>query len=944
MKQIDRFKQWSALYGSNAIYVEEMYESYLSDPHSVSEEWAAFFKDFKNDETINVSHAAVKESFKELARIKNQSAAQYTIDPVASEKQAAVLRLIEAYRMRGHQAAELCPVHIRDRQIIPELSPEYHGLSSQDFESEFNTGTLTNVAQMKLKDIIKILNRTYTQSIGAEYMHITKTEERTWIQNQLESVNNNIKFSKEQKIETLKELISAEGLERYLHTRYVGQKRFSLEGSDALIPLMHELIDESSEEGAEEVIIGMAHRGRLNMLVNILGKAPKDLFDEFEGKRTVERGAGDVKYHMGFSSSIQTKHGDLHLALMFNPSHLEIVDPVTEGSVRARLERRAENLSPLPFSKVLPVLIHGDAAFAGQGVVMETLQLSEVRGYRCGGTVHIIVNNQIGFTTSNPLDVRSSAYSSDVAKLIQAPIFHVNGDDPEAVKFIAELAINYRQTFNKDVVIDLVSYRRLGHNEADEPSATQPMMYKKIKAHQTPAAVYAERLIAEGTITQAEYKAMTKAYRDRLEEGKSVGYPTIPAINDTYTKKWAKFLKDSPKFGTPEQVVPKTAVPASEIKALAEEMSVLPQGFTLHPRVQKIYEDRIKMAAGAAPIDWGFAENMAYATLLKEGHGVRISGQDSGRGTFFHRHAVFHNQVDGSSYVPLQHVSNGARFTVIDSILSEAAVMGFEYGYAATEPDSLVIWEGQFGDFANGAQVVIDQFVSAGETKWMRLCGLTLLLPHGYEGQGPEHSSARPERFLQMCAENNMSVVVPTTPAQTFHLFRRQVLQEYRKPLICFSPKSLLRHKLAVNTLEDLTDGAFQPMIPESKELENKKVDTLVISVGKIYYDLFEMREEKALNNFALVRLEEIYPFPAAQLAEIVATYPNLKEIVFVQDEPRNQGYAFFVRDYLDVHASKKVSIRYVTREASASPAVGYNSVHVEQQQQLLQQTFNMSL
>ncbi|MDC7251751.1 2-oxoglutarate dehydrogenase E1 component [Wohlfahrtiimonas chitiniclastica] len=944
MKQIDRFKQWSALYGSNAIYVEEMYESYLSDPHSVSEEWAAFFKDFKNDETINVSHAAVKESFKELARIKNQSAAQYTIDPVASEKQAAVLRLIEAYRMRGHQAAELCPVHIRDRQIIPELSPEYHGLSSQDFESEFNTGTLTNVAQMKLKDIIKILNRTYTQSIGAEYMHITKTEERTWIQNQLESVNNNIKFSKEQKIDTLKELISAEGLERYLHTRYVGQKRFSLEGSDALIPLMHELIDESSEEGVEEVIIGMAHRGRLNMLVNILGKAPKDLFDEFEGKRTVERGAGDVKYHMGFSSSIQTKHGDLHLALMFNPSHLEIVDPVTEGSVRARLERRAENLSPLPFNKVLPVLIHGDAAFAGQGVVMETLQLSEVRGYRCGGTVHIIVNNQIGFTTSNPLDVRSSAYSSDVAKLIQAPIFHVNGDDPEAVKFIAELAINYRQKFNKDVVIDLVSYRRLGHNEADEPSATQPMMYKKIKAHQTPAAVYAERLIAEGTITQAEYKAMTKAYRDRLEEGKSVGYPTIPAINDTYTKKWAKFLKDSPKFGTPEQVVPKTAVPASEIKTLAEEMSVLPQGFTLHPRVQKIYEDRIKMAAGAAPIDWGFAENMAYATLLKEGHGVRISGQDSGRGTFFHRHAVYHNQVDGSSYVPLQHINSGARFTVIDSILSEAAVMGFEYGYAATEPDSLVIWEGQFGDFANGAQVVIDQFVSAGETKWMRLCGLTLLLPHGYEGQGPEHSSARPERFLQMCAENNMSVVVPTTPAQTFHLFRRQVLQEYRKPLICFSPKSLLRHKLAVNTLEDLTDGAFQPMIPESKELENKKVDTLVISVGKIYYDLFEMREEKALNSFALVRLEEIYPFPAAQLAEIVATYPNLKEIVFVQDEPRNQGYAFFVRDYLDVHASKKISIRYVTREASASPAVGYNSVHVEQQQQLLQQTFNMSL
>ncbi len=944
MKQIDRFRQWSALYGANAIYVEEMYESYLADPHSVSDEWASFFNDFKNDETINVSHAAVKESFKELARMKNHSAAQYTIDPVASEKQAAVLRLIESYRMRGHQTAVLCPVQIRERKIIPELSPEYHGLSKSDLETEFNTGTLTNVAQMKLKDIIEILERTYTQSIGAEYMHMTQTEERTWIQNQLESVKQNIKYSKEEKIETLKELISAEGLERYLHTRYVGQKRFSLEGSDALIPLMHELIDQSSEEGAEEVIIGMAHRGRLNMLVNILGKAPKDLFDEFEGKRTVERGAGDVKYHMGFSSSIQTKHGDLHLALMFNPSHLEIVNPVTEGSVRARLERRAENLSPLPFETVLPVLIHGDAAFAGQGVVMETLQLSEVRGYRCGGTVHIIVNNQIGFTTSNPLDVRSSAYSSDVAKLIQAPIFHVNGDDPEAVKFIAELAINYRQKFQKDVVIDLVSYRRLGHNEADEPSATQPMMYKKIKAHKTPAAVYADRLIAEGVVTEAEYKALTKTYRDRLEEGKPVGYPTIPAINDTYTKKWAKFLKNSPKFGTENQKNPKTTVSLQEIKRVSEEMSVLPQGFTLHPRVQKIYEDRIKMAAGALPVDWGFAENLAYATLLQEGHSVRISGQDSGRGTFFHRHAVFHNQVDGSSYIPLQHLDKGARFTVIDSILSEAAVMGFEYGYAATEPDALVIWEGQFGDFANGAQVVIDQFISAGETKWMRLCGLVLLLPHGYEGQGPEHSSARPERFLQMCAENNMSVVTPTTPAQTFHLFRRQVLQEYRKPLICFSPKSLLRHKLAVNTLEDLTEGSFQPMIPEVKELENKKVETLVVSVGKIYYDLYEKREELELNNFALVRLEEIYPFPAAQMAEIASTYPNIKEIVFVQDEPINQGYAFFVRDYLDIYKTKKTNVRYVAREASASPAVGYNSVHVEQQNQLIQQVFNIDL
>ena len=942
MKLIDKFSKYSALYGANAPYIEEMYESYLADPNSVGENWQEYFKEYRDGRTQDVAHGPIKASFEHLARQGRRPCASAGMDHVASEKQTAVLKLIDAYRRRGHQVASLCPLNLRERQDVPELSLGYHGLSNADLETEFNTGGLCGVPHMTLRQILEILDRTYINHVGVEYMHITDHDERNWIQSRLESTGEAIQFSDDEKKETLKELVSAEGLERYLHMRYVGQKRFSLEGGDAFIPLMHELVNCASDKDAEEIVIGMAHRGRLNMLVNVLGKAPKDLFDEFEGKPTFTTGSGDVKYHMGFSSTVETRNKPVHLALSFNPSHLEIVDPVVEGSVRARLERRlTKEQNRLQYNKVLPVLIHGDASFAGQGVVMETMQLSKVRGYSCGGTVHIVINNQIGFTTSNPLDVRSATYCTDAAKIIQAPIFHVNGDDPEAVRFVTQTALAYRQTFNKDVVIDLVCYRRLGHNEADEPSATQPMMYKLIKAHKTPAEIYADKLIAEGVITADEYKTYTKEYRELLELGKPVGFPVTDTLNMAYVDEWNRILEHQAKFGTDQDEKPNTAVDVARIKDLTEKMHELPEGVTLHPRVQRIHDNRYKMGSGALEMDWGFAETMAYATLLEEGYPVRISGQDSGRGTFFHRHAVYHNQNDGSSYVPLAHIADDqARFTVIDSILSEEAVLGFEYGYSTAEPNSLVIWEAQFGDFVNGAQVVIDQFIASSETKWRRLSGLVMLLPHGYEGQGPEHSSARPERFLQLCAENNMSFVVPTTPAQAFHMFRRQMLQDYRKPLVCMSPKSLLRHRQAVSTLEDLSEGQFMPVIPEIEEINNRQVEKVVISVGKIYYDLVNARAEKGIENTAIIRLEEIYPFPTKVLSEILADYPKAKEIVFCQDEPANQGYAVFVREYLEEIVDKSSVLRFATRPKAAAPAVGYNSYHIEQQNALIEDVF----
>lgn len=934
---IEQFRQSSPLYGGNAAFIEDLYESFLRNPESVSENWRQYFRSLQEPHDgglRDIAHGPIRESFAHLARQPAlvPLARGPALAPEAAEKQASVLRIMNAYRTRGHQAANLDPLSLRERPPIADLDPGYHGLNEADMDTEFNTGSLAAPDRMKLRDILALVREVYVGTLGSEYMHITKTEEKRWIQRRLEGRRAKLDLSADERRWLLKMLVAAEGLEKYLHTRYVGQKRFSLEGGESLIPVMDDLIQQAGRQGVQEIIIGMAHRGRLNMLVNIIGKSPAELFEEFEGKRRLaESSSGDVKYHMGFSSNVETAGGPVHLALAFNPSHLEIVNPVVEGSVRARLERRRDGQESLPFNGVIPVLIHGDAAFAGQGVIMEGLQMSQVRGYRTGGTVHVITNNQIGFTTSNPLDARSALYCTDVAKMVQAPIFHVNGDDPEAVLFVTRLALDYRMEFNKDVVIDIVCYRRLGHNEADEPSATQPMMYKKIKARKTAATLYAERLINENLISEQDFKDMQAEYRANLDAGRDVSRQVIASVENPFAVDWSK-LKDK-NWDTPVD----TSVPIETIRKLSERMLTLPDSFELHPRVAKIMDDRRKMAAGALALDWGFAENMAYATLLNEGFQVRVSGQDSGRGTFFHRHAVLHNQKDGSSYVPLANLADKQpTFMVIDSILSEEAVLGFEYGFSTAEPNGLVIWEAQFGDFANGAQVVIDQFISSGEAKWGRLCGLTLLLPHGYEGQGPEHSSARLERYLQLCAEHNIQVCVPSTPAQAFHMLRRQMLRSFRKPLIVMSPKSLLRHKLAVNALEDLTQRGFQTVLGEIDDINPKKVERVIFCSGRVYYDLLEARRDRNLEHVAIIRIEQLYPFPEARYREELERYAKAKDIVWCQEEPRNQGAWYQTLHRLKAPLDAKQEVLYAGRPASASPAVGYYSLHVEQQQALV--------
>jgi len=936
---LEQFRQSSPLYGGNAAFIEDLYERYLRNPESVDAAWKGYFRSLQTQGDgglQDIAHGPIRESFANLARQPAAALAlREVLSPEAAEKQASVLRLINAYRTRGHQTADLDPLKLRDRPPVSDLDPGFHGLNEADMDTEFNVGSLaTPYTRMKLRDILALVRSVYVGTIGAEYMHIIRTEDKRWIQKRLEGQQAHLDLSAEERRWILKMLVASEGLERYLHTRYVGQKRFSLEGGDSLIPMLDELVQHTGKAGMQEIVFGMAHRGRLNVLVNIIGKSPNELFAEFEGKRRIaESSSGDVKYHMGFSSNVLTPGGPVHLALAFNPSHLEIVNPVVEGSVRARLERRRKGgeQETLPFDTVMPVLIHGDAAFAGQGVIMECLQMSQVRGYRTGGTVHIVINNQIGFTTSNPLDTRSAMYCTDVSKMVQAPIFHVNGDDPEAVLFVTRLAADYRREFDKDVVIDMICYRRLGHNEADEPSATQPMMYKKIRARKTAAALYADKLIDAGIITEQEFKEMQAGYRANVDAGRNVSREILVSVENPFAVNWSR-LKDK-NWDAP--VV--TAVPIDTVRALSERLLTLPEGFELHPRVAKIMDDRRKMAAGALPLDWGFAENMAYASLLQQGYQVRISGQDCGRGTFFHRHAVLHNQKDGSSYVPLANLfPNQPAFTVIDSILSEEAVLGFEYGYSTAEPNGLVIWEAQFGDFANGAQVLIDQFISSGEAKWGRLCGLTLLLPHGYEGQGPEHSSARLERYLQLCAENNMQVCVPTTPAQAYHMLRRQMLRPFRKPLIVMSPKSLLRHKLAINSLEDLIQGGFQPIIGEIDDLDPGKVNRLVFCCGKVYYDLLEARRERGLDTVAIIRIEQLYPFPEVRYLEELGRYPQVKAIVWCQDEPRNQGAWYQIQHQLNAPLGTKQPVQYAGRPASASPAVGYHSVHVEQQQALV--------
>ena len=933
---------WGAdtqLDGNSVLYLEEMYERYLSEPNAVPDSWKQYFDGLPkvNGNAQDTAHAPVREYFKAHAA-KPQAVAAAT-DPAQLEqerKQVKVLQLINAYRVQGHFHAKTNPLDPDSAPFIKELTLEHHGLSEQDLNSKFNTGSLFAPDQMSLRDILAQLQQTYCQHIGVQYMHTTSTEQKRWIQERLETIRSTPSYSKEEKLDILDRLTAAEGLERYLHTNYVGQKRFSLEGGESLIPMLHSLILHAGETGTNEIVIGMAHRGRLNVLVNILGKSPAMLFSEFEGKYADTGRTGDVKYHMGYASDLQTKGGPVHVAMAFNPSHLEIVGPVVEGAVRARQDRWSENAE----DKIVPVILHGDAAFAGQGVNMEMMQMAETRGYRTGGSIHIVINNQVGFTTSAAADARSTYYCTDLAKMVDSPVFHVNGDDPEAVVLVTNLAMDYRTQFNKDVVIDLVCYRRHGHNEADEPSATQPVMYRKIRALPTTREVYAKRLAQEGVITAEEAQERVQRCRQQLTEGTS----TVPhllakdAVKNPFPVDWKRFTSGTWK--TPAD----TTIKPELVKELGDKLTVYPEGFKLNSRVARIVADRKKMANGEMPMDWGFCENLAYATLVEEGYPIRLSGEDCGRGTFFHRHAVFHEQDTGATFVPLQHLAADQKpFVVIDSLLSEEAVLGFEYGYSTTEADTLTIWEAQFGDFANCAQVVIDQFISSGEQKWGRLCGLVMLLPHGFEGQGPEHSSARLERYLQLCAQDNMQVCVPSTPAQAFHMLRRQMVRQARIPLIVMTPKSLLRHPLAVNTLADLTERGFQNVIDEIDALDPAKVTRLVFCSGKVYYDLLEKRRGANLDNAAIVRIEQLYPFPEDDMKAVLARYPNVTQYIWAQEEPLNQGAWLSIQPALRSVLGKAAELEVASRPASASPAVGSSKVHVKQQNQLVNDALGLA-
>ena len=931
---------WSSSHiaGTNAAYVESLYETYISDPNGIPPEWRDYFDRLPKVATQalslqDVPHSVVRDQFAKIGKMRVRTEATVAHDAQATEyerKQIRVLQLIGAYRQRGHQKAKLDPLGLQERDPVPDLELGFHQLSAADLDTVFQVGSLyLGTSDASLKQIVGALERTYCNTIGAEFMHIVDTEQRHWIMSRMESVRSAPEMTREQRIQILRRLIKAEGLEKSLGSKYPGTKRFGLEGGESLIPMMSEAIQRIGGYGAKEIVIGMAHRGRLNVLVNILGKNPGDLFDEFEGRVNFQN-SGDVKYHQGFSSNVMTPGGEVHLALAFNPSHLEIVAPVVEGSVRARQDRRSDPIG----DTVVPLVIHGDAAFAGQGVVMETFQMSQTRAYKTGGTLHIVINNQVGFTTSRQEDARSTEYCTDVAKMVQAPIFHVNADDPEAVVFVTQLAVDFRNTFKRDVVIDLVGYRRRGHNEADEPSVTQPLMYSKIKKHPSTRDLYAQRLIAEGILTEEEDTDLTERYRESLDRGEPLVSSLVMEPNSELFVDWTPYL------GHAWTAHCDTSVPITQLRELSERANLAPEGFSVQRQVNKILEDRRKMGAGALEINWGFAETMAYATLLTSGFPVRMTGQDVGRGTFSHRHAVLHNQKRDEQYIPLQHLSSEqAPFRIFDSLLSEEAVLAFEYGYATTSPTGLVMWEAQFGDFANGAQVVIDQFITSGEHKWSRLCGLTMLLPHGYEGQGPEHSSARLERYLQLCAEHNIQVCMPTTPAQVFHMLRRQAIRPLRKPLVVMSPKSLLRHKEATSTLEDLADGRFHTVLDETDGLDPTKVKRLILCSGKVFYDLRAARRERGIEDMALVRIEQLYPFPGEDLAEIVSQYPNIEDAIWCQEEPMNQGawYAsqHHMRRVIQQH-KVDVYLRYAGREASASVSAGYTALHLREQEQFI--------
>ncbi|PLP97337.1 2-oxoglutarate dehydrogenase E1 component [Cupriavidus pauculus] len=940
---MQQYQSNSYLFGGNAPYVEELYEAYLQNPSSVPDNWRAYFDAMQNVPAVDgsnardIPHAPIVASFAERAKQGPIKTIVASADSDMGRKRVAATQLIAAYRNIGSHWADLDPLKRQERPPLPDLDPAFYGFSEADLDIVFNaSNTYFGKESMSLRELLNNLRETYCGTIGAEFMYVSDQAQKRWWQERLETTRSKPVFTLEKKKHILDRLTAAEGLERFLHTKYVGQKRFSLEGGESFIAAMDELIQHSGSKGVQEIVIGMAHRGRLNVLVNTLGKMPADLFAEFEGKHVDDLPAGDVKYHKGFSSDVSTEGGPVHLSLAFNPSHLEIVNPVVEGSSKARQERRGD----AGHKEVLPVQVHGDAAFAGQGVVMETLNLAQTRGYGTGGTMHIVINNQIGFTTSDPRDARSTLYCTDVVKMIEAPVLHVNGDDPEAVVYAMQLAVDFRMEFNKDVVVDIICFRKLGHNEQDTPAMTQPLMYKKIGQHAGTRKLYADKLVAQN-LTGAEFgDELVKGYRAAMDAGKHTVDPVLSNFKNKFAVDWMPFLNR--KWTDAAD----TAVPMTELKRLAERITTIPEQLKLHPLVEKVVKDRSNMGKGEQMLDWGMGEHLAFASLVASGYPVRITGQDAGRGTFTHRHAVLHDQGrerwDAGSYVPLQNVSdNQAPFMVIDSVLSEEAVLGFEYGYSTAEPNALVIWEAQFGDFVNGAQVVIDQFISSGEVKWGRASGLTMMLPHGYEGQGPEHSSARIERFLQLCADHNMQVVQPTTPAQIFHLLRRQMIRLFRKPLVIMTPKSLLRSKDAVSPLSDLAKGHFETVIPDHEELNASKVKRVIMCSGKVYYDLVNTRKEREATDTAIIRLEQLYPFPHKAVAAELKKYPGATEIMWCQDEPQNQGAWFFVQHYIMENMTEGQKLGYAGRPASASPAVGYYAKHNEQQKALLEAAFS---
>jgi len=929
------------LFGGNAPYVEEMYENYLANPGSVHDSWREYFDALQHvpatdgTHAKDVPHLPVINAFAERAKSGGTKVVMASADVEMGRKRTAAQQLIAAYRNVGQRWADLDPLKRTERPNIPDLDPAFFGFTDADQETVFDTSnTFFGKNRMSLRELLNALRETYCGTLGAEYMYTTDQAEKRWWQQKLESIRSKPNFTAEKKKQILDRLTAAEGLERYLHTKYVGQKRFSLEGGESFIAAMDELIQSAGAQGVQEVVIGMAHRGRLNVLVNTMGKLPADMFAEFDHTAPEELPAGDVKYHQGFSSDVSTAGGPVHLTLAFNPSHLEIVNPVVEGSVRARMDRRGDPQG----KQVLPVLVHGDAAFGGQGVNQETFALAQTRGYSTGGTVHIIINNQIGFTTSDPRDMRSSVFCTDIVKMVEAPVLHVNGDDPEAVVMAAQLALEYRMTFSKDVVLDVVCFRKLGHNEQDTPALTQPLMYKKIAAHPGTRKLFADKLAAQG-LGDNLGEEMAKVYRAALDAGKNTTEPVLTNFKTKFTVDWSPFL------GKKWTDAGDTAIPLAEWKRVAEKITTIPESVTPHQLVKKVYDDRAAMGRGETPVDWGMGEHMAFATLVASGYPVRLSGEDCGRGTFTHRHSVIHDQKrekwDTGTYVALQNVAdNQAPFTVIDSILSEEAVLAFEYGYASNDPNTLVIWEAQFGDFANGAQVVIDQFIASGEVKWGRVNGITLMLPHGYEGQGPEHSSARVERFMQLAADTNMQLVQPTTASQIFHVLRRQMVRNLRKPLVIFTPKSLLRNKDAASPVSEFTHGSFQTVIPENKTLKADKVKRLVACSGKVYYDLVKHRESKGAEDVAIIRVEQLYPFPHKAFAAELKKYPNATDLVWCQDEPQNQGAWFFIQHNIHENMQDGQKLGYAGRAASASPAVGYSHLHQDQQKALIEAAF----